>query len=184
MAWSFPASILLIIAALRGGTGGTLADAQFYEAIRRAILPASTRSITMADVPAAAPRPQPVALVAADPDPTAKVAVAPPSADANAKAKDDERGTESDWRARAVAARDALERDEVLFEAVQSRVNALTTDSVNRDDPAQRAEIMKQRIRALTELDRLRLQIEKDKLAIAALEEDARKKGIPPGWIR
>ena len=40
------------------------------------------------------------------------------------------------------------------------------------------------RSRALAELDRLTLQIEKDKLAIAAIEEDARKKGIPPGWIR
>lgn len=182
MGWSYPASILLIVAALRGGTGGTLADAQFYEAIRRAILPASTRSITMADVPAASPRPQPVTPVAADPDPAAKAAAA--GAEGTTKAKDDERGTEPEWRARAVTARDALERDEVLFDAVQSRVNALTTDSVNRDDPAQRAEILKQRTRALAELDRLRLQIEKDKLAIAAIEEDARKKGVPPGWIR
>ena len=45
-------------------------------------------------------------------------------------------------------------------------------------------ELLKQRSRALAELDRLTVQIEKDKLTIAAIEEDARKKGIPPGWIR
>lgn len=52
MAWTYPAAILLIIAALRGGTGGTLADAAFYESIRRAIGPKAERSLTMADVPA------------------------------------------------------------------------------------------------------------------------------------
>jgi hypothetical protein len=96
----------------------------------------------------------------------------------------DERGTESEWRERALAARAALERDEVLHDAMQSRVNALTNDVTSRDDPAQRAELVKQRARALSEFDRLTLQVEKDKLAIAALEEEARKKGVPPGWIR
>ena len=82
------------------------------------------------------------------------------------------------------AARNALERDQVLAEAMQGRVNGLTNEMLSRDDPQQREELSRTRSRALAELDRLTLQIEKDKLAIAAIEEDARKKGIPPGWIR
>jgi hypothetical protein len=72
MAWTYPAAILLIIAALRGGTGGTLADAAFYESIRRAIGPKAERSLTMADVPA--------------PDPRVAAAATPPAVDDPAKA--------------------------------------------------------------------------------------------------
>ncbi len=191
MAWTYPAAILLIIAALRGGTGGTLADAAFYESIRRAIGPKAERSLTMADVPAPDPRVAAAATPPAVDDPAKAIEPAKATDPALDRAPDrapdrakDERGTESEWRERALAARAALERDEVLHDAMQSRVNALTNDVTSRDDPAQRAELVKQRARALSEFDRLTLQVEKDKLAIAALEEEARKKGVPPGWIR
>ena len=81
-------------------------------------------------------------------------------------------------------ARSMLEQDQLLYDAMQSRINALVADFANRDDPAQRAEIERQRIRSLEELDRLKKQIQTDTEAISAIEEDARKKGIPPGWIR
>mgnify|MGYP003353034551 FL=1 len=67
---------------------------------------------------------------------------------------------------------------------MQGRVNSLTNEAFGRDDPAQREALMRQRQRAIDELDRLMKQVAKDKEAIAAIEDDARKKGIPPGWIR
>ena len=67
---------------------------------------------------------------------------------------------------------------------LQSRINALTTDVIARDDPAQKAVLEKQRLRALDEFKRLTEQVAKDQQAIADIEEDARKQGIPPGWIR
>ena len=184
MPWTLPAIVMLIIAATRGGNGGTLADAAFYESIRRALTPAATRSVTMADIPLAERR-------IAEPESPPKPAE-PPSKAVEPAAKPDEPvvkaaepvASESDWRARMAAARTSLESDELLAEALQGRVNGLTTQSINLDDPAQRAAVQTQRTRALTELDRLTRQVEKDKLAIVAIEEDARKKNIPPGWIR
>jgi hypothetical protein len=78
----------------------------------------------------------------------------------------------------------ALQRDQTYADALQSRINALTTDFVNRDDPAQRAVIAADRQKAIVELERLKTQIEDDRAAVAALQEEARRAGVPPGWLR
>jgi hypothetical protein len=88
------------------------------------------------------------------------------------------------WRGRMVTARGNLQRQELFLEALQSRVNALTTDFVNRDDPAQRAQIAADRQKALAEMEAVRKDIEQAKKQIADLEEEARKAGVPPGWLR
>ena len=88
------------------------------------------------------------------------------------------------WGKQMKDLRDHLDRDQTYVDALQSRVNALTTDFVARDDPAQRAQLGLDRQKALTELDRLKKQIGDDKRAIADLEEDARRSGVPPGWLR
>jgi MoxR-like ATPase len=67
---------------------------------------------------------------------------------------------------------------------LQSRLNALATDIVNRDDPAQRSQLAIERLRALAELDHTRVAISEQVKAIADIEEDARKSGVPPGWLR
>jgi hypothetical protein len=78
----------------------------------------------------------------------------------------------------------ALERNQTYADALQSRINALTTDFVNRDDPAQRAVIAADRQKAVVELERLKTQIEDDRAAIATFQEEARRAGVPPGWLR
>ena len=82
------------------------------------------------------------------------------------------------------SARDALERDEVLADAMQSRINGLQTDIVNRDDPAQQGQLRQQLARALAELDRLKKLVETDRKAIADIQNEATQQGVPPGWIR
>jgi hypothetical protein len=77
-----------------------------------------------------------------------------------------------------------LERDQVLADALQTRINSLTADFTARDDPAQRGVIGADRQRALDELERLKRQIEKDRKAIADVEEEARRARVPPGWLR
>jgi hypothetical protein len=81
-------------------------------------------------------------------------------------------------------AREDLRRNEAFGEALQTRVNALTTEYVNRDDPSQRAKIGEDRQRALAELDRVAREAEQAKKTIATIEEEARQAGVPPGWIR
>jgi hypothetical protein len=77
-----------------------------------------------------------------------------------------------------------LQHDETFAEALQSRINGLTADFSARDDPAQRAVIGKDRQKALDELARLKKAIDSDKKAVADLEEEARRAGVPPGWLR
>jgi hypothetical protein len=88
------------------------------------------------------------------------------------------------WSGRMKALQAALERDQIYADALQSRINALTTEFVNRDDPAQRAVLATDRDKALAELARVKKAILDDKTAIADLEEEARRAGVPPGWLR
>ena len=88
------------------------------------------------------------------------------------------------WSARINAARQALDRSRIFAEALQSRINALTTDYTNRDDPAQRGQLELERQRAMAELDRVKKEIAEQTKAIADIEDEARKAGVPPGWLR
>jgi hypothetical protein len=88
------------------------------------------------------------------------------------------------WSGRINAARSAVERNRLFIDALQSRINALTTDFVNRDDPAQRAVIEQDRLKAKAELERVQKEIEDGTKAIAAIEEEARRAGVPSGWLR
>lgn len=91
---------------------------------------------------------------------------------------------ETTWRNRMAQAREALRRSEAFADALQSRINALTADVVNRDDPYQRAKLADDRLKALAELQRVQGEIEQSKKDISDIEEEARKAGVPPGWIR
>ena len=88
------------------------------------------------------------------------------------------------WSGRMIAAQTALERSRLFAESLQSRINALTTDFVNRDDPAQRAKIETDRKAALAELDRVKKEMETQRKEIAAIEDEARRAGVPSGWLR
>lgn len=82
------------------------------------------------------------------------------------------------------AARAAVERDQTLADAMQSHVNALQNDVVNRDDPAQQAELRRRLAAALAELEKLKAQIVADRQAILDIQDDARRLNVPAGWIR
>jgi hypothetical protein len=101
------------------------------------------------------------------------------SADAKEKPKDQDY-----WAARLKGLREALDHDTSFADALQSKINALATDFVNRDDPAQRAVIERNRQKALAELDQVKKQVVADRKAIADFEEEARRAGVPPGWLR
>ena len=88
------------------------------------------------------------------------------------------------WRKKREAIQEALERSKTFAEALQSRINGLTADFSARDDPAQRAAVANDRQKALTELDRVKKEIQQNTKALADLQEEARKSGVPPGWLR
>jgi hypothetical protein len=88
------------------------------------------------------------------------------------------------WSGKLKGLQDTLDRDQGYFTALQSRINALTADAVNRDDPIQRSKLEQDRQKAIAELGRLTKAISDDQKAIAALLEDARTSGVPPAWLR
>jgi hypothetical protein len=164
----------------------TLGEAAFREAVRRHHTPASIRMVNDETL---GPRPAPPALVApavpAQPvtEPAAPGVPEPPAktgaAEAAAPVKD-----AAWWGARITVARAALARDKVLVSALESRVAALGNDIASRDDPEQRAQLVAARQQALAELDRLLTQVADEERAITTIEDEARKAGVPPGWIR
>lgn len=174
-------SVLVMVMLLRmfmdvwNAPAASLGELGRREAVRRQAVNASARKLTDADIGPApervAPKPTPVVGAASDEVKPGEKPAEPP--------KD-----EKWWRARITAARAALERDKLLLAALDNRVSTLTRDVVNRDDPAQRAALINERLRALEELDLMRKQVVADTEAIALIEEEARKAGIPPGWIR
>jgi hypothetical protein len=100
------------------------------------------------------------------------------------KAEEDGGKGESYWHGRITDAREELRRNESFAEALESRINGLTADFAARDDPSQRAKIGDDRQKALAEQARVKEEIEAAKTRIAAIEEEARQAGAPPGWLR
>ena len=120
--------------------------------------------------------------------PATPAAPAPAAAGGDDKAKDAAKdGPAKDqkyWSARKKELDAKLERDKVLADAMQSRINGLVADFAARDDPAQRTLIERDRQRAVAELDRLQKAIKDDQKALADFDEEARKASVPPGWLR
>jgi len=88
------------------------------------------------------------------------------------------------WSDKIKALREQLDRDKTFADALQTKVNSLTTDFVNRDDPAQKRIIEADRQKAIAELARLNKAIVDDQKAIADFEEEARRAAVPAGWLR
>jgi hypothetical protein len=173
--------------------GQSLGEIARQEAERRKKVTTGSKVYTNKDLrdvpPATSPAPLTEAPAAppAGPDAAPKETTASKTAEASAAKAPEAESPARDqayWAGRMKNLRDTLARNETYLDALQSRINALTTDFVNRDDPAQRAVIGSDRERALAEFDRLKIQIEADRKAIADLEQEARRASVPPGWLR
>ena len=116
--------------------------------------------------------------------PTASGTAKPADAQTSQPTPTDEKKTEAYWRQRLQAERDGLSRAQIFAEALQSRINALTTDFAARSDPAQRDVIGTDRQKALAELDRVKKEIQDHQKAITDIQEEARRAGVPAGWVR
>jgi hypothetical protein len=88
------------------------------------------------------------------------------------------------WSNRIKAARGELSRIQIFMDSLQTRINSLQTDFVNRDDPAQRAKIETDRQAALAELERVKKELADKNKEITAIEDEARRAGVPVGWLR
>ena len=88
------------------------------------------------------------------------------------------------WQNRLKTAMDDLNRTQTFADAMQTKINSLRTDFVNRDNRVEREKIQQDLNASLAELERLNKEINEKRKAISAVEEEARKAGVPPGWMR
>jgi len=180
----------LTLAAVRPLGAQSLADLARQEAERRKDASGTTKVITNKDLPGGGGTAAPAASAPKTPS-DAQASKATGKTDSKTaeasgtKGKDDETvKDEKYWAGRQKDLNEQLARDQIYADALQSRINALTTDFVNRDDPAQRATISSDRQKSIDEMERLKLAIVADKKAIADFQEEARRAGVPPGWLR
>jgi chromosome segregation ATPase len=182
--------LLLILAAM--GTSvplraQSLADIAKKEEERRKALPAPAKIYTNKDLTAVPGPPGSPSGSAGAPAPADGTKAAPDVEKAVKDLESKEKGAPKDqayWSGRRKALQDRLDREQTFLEAIQTRINSLSADVVNRDDPAQRAVLEKERTKALAELARLQQDMTNDKKAMADFEEEARRAGVPAGWLR
>jgi len=180
---------LLAFALLGSASAQSLGDLARDEAARRKAAPVG-KVYTNADLPAAeaSPAGEPASATQAPATPSSSVTGsekgAPAAGDSKDGKKEPGKKDEAYWREHMKAAREGKARAESFAEALQSRINALSTDFANRDDPAQRNTIAADRQKALDELTRVKKEIADYTKAIADLQTDARKEGVPAGWVR
>jgi DNA repair exonuclease SbcCD ATPase subunit len=177
-----PALLTIVVMGLGSAPvlGQTLADVAKKEEERRKTVKGSGKTYTNKDLgslPAGTPPPPP----AAKPDAAAVKETEKPAEQEKEKEPTKDQAY---WAGRMKELQTQVQRDQTYVDALQTRVNSLATDLVNRDDPAQRGVLASERQKALGELDRLKKQIEATKKAIADLEDEARRANVPPGWLR
>jgi hypothetical protein len=88
------------------------------------------------------------------------------------------------WSSRIGAARAAQQRTQMFADSLQSRINALTTDFVNRDNPVERQKIEETRKASLAELERVKKELADHAKTIADIEDEARRANVPAAWLR
>ena len=162
----------------------SLADVARKEQDRRKAIPKPSKVLTNKDL---TPVPPPTASTTTP----ASGGTTAAAGSSGAAAQGQDSGTTPDpskdqayWSGRAKELQTQLDRDQTFVIALQSRVNALTTEYVNQGDPIQQANLGTERQKTLDELNRLTKQVDDDKKAIASLQEEARRAGVPPGWLR
>ena len=91
---------------------------------------------------------------------------------------------EEGWRTKITAVRQELERQQLMVATLQNRADGLLSEFTARDDPAGRSVIEQERIEALEELDRTNAEIQQLDQDVRDIQEEARRAGVPPGWLR
>jgi hypothetical protein len=177
-------------------TQPSLAELARKEAERRKTVKDSKKVITAKDLPESARKTAtpPAAPAHGTGAPATEPGTATPATEhgAGAPAGGDQKpagnaaqGDEAAWRGRIMQARETLQRNEVFLQALQTRQNALYNDFRNGAGTyTQQAQVNEDRQKNQQELERVKVDVENSRKLVANIEEEARKAGVPPGWLR
>ena len=165
-----------------GLSAQSLADVARAEEARRKTVKAAVKVYTNEDLdgaPATGAAPTPSATPA-----TGTAKPGDPAAKPEEQKPVDPTKTEKYWKDRAAAIQQSLSRSKVLLEALQTQISGMNAEFLSMDDPGQRGLLEARLQRASGELQRVQQDIDKQTKAAADLQEEARKSGVPAGWIR
>jgi len=114
------------------------------------------------------------------PPPAAGAATPPPAATATTM------DPSQRWRRDARNARDGIDRAEKNVNLLQAKVTAMLQDMSpsNLGDPNRLQNLERDKAAALADLETAKDELAKARQVLADLEEQARKAGVPPGWLR
>jgi hypothetical protein len=95
-------------------------------------------------------------------------------------------GREMVWRQGARQRRDAIASAEARISEIESRLGALMNDRdpVGLMDPSRLQTIEARKAAARQELEQAKAALAEARNALADFQEQARRQGIPPGWLR
>jgi hypothetical protein len=176
-------AVLVVLSAAAAAQAQSLADVARAEAERRKTVSTPSKVYTNNDLKPDFTRPVPppaAAPTTADAAAAAATEAAPDAAPAAGGAVRDQ----AYWSSRISEARAKVERSRAFAQALQNRIDMLWTDFVNRGDPVQQRAIEQDRNKALAELDNVKREIDENVKAVADIEDEARRAGVPPGWLR
>jgi len=94
------------------------------------------------------------------------------------------KGDQAFWAGRMSKARTDLGRTQMFADSLQTKINSLRTDFINRDNRVEQEKIQQDLNTALAELERLKKEIDTQTKAITAIEDEARRANVPSGWLR
>ena len=105
-----------------------------------------------------------------------------PAAEAEARHAEQEQRI---WRGRAASLRDAVSGGEKTVFELEGRIAELRNDRspTNLMDPNREQTRQAEITKAQAALESAKAALETSRQALADLEEEARRKGIPPGWL-
>ena len=95
-----------------------------------------------------------------------------------------DKGDEKSWRKRIADARDALQRSQTFADALQSQLNCAHDRLRESGRPGSATAIANNRDRVTAELERVKKEVAAQTKAISDIQEEARRAGVPAGWVR
>jgi hypothetical protein len=186
--WPRAAVVLMVLLALcwsQTASGQSLAAVARETEAKRKASGASGKVYTNESLAPAPPvTARPAAEASTDSTAGKSASAADESADAEEDAAAEAPRDEAYWKKRVQAQRDQLARAQSFAAALQSQINGLYAEFTACDTPMQCNEARLKRDSSIAELDRVKTEVEDHTKAVATIQEEARRAGVPAGWVR
>lgn len=183
---------LLLAGSVAAASAQSLADVARQEQERRKAIKEPSRVYTDADVQKAAP----LTTAAARPGKEVPVGeeqaaaghdtdkAAAPAKPADGKPAAPAADTEAAWRAKAQQAQEGLASSRRLLDALEQQAMRAAIDTANATRGGNPAPADPNGQGRNREMERLRRDIERYQNTLNSLPDEARRAGVPPGWVR